>query len=106
MEAFKKRGTEITVKEISNFYRYAEPFKVYVPIPEIYNREQLLGITTVTNNRTEINFSLPGKTYKKIFLSYVPPDLTEKGWEKIIQTITNGDRSKLGPRHLNIQNRV
>ena len=106
VEAFKKRGVEISEKEISNYYRYAEPFKVFVPIPEKYNREQLLGITIVTNNGTEINFFLPGKTYKKIFLSYVPPDLTETGWKKITETLTNGDESKLGPRYLNIQNRL
>ena len=67
VDAFKRRGTEITEREVSKYYRYAEPFKVFVPIPELYDREKLLGLTTVTTNGTQINFLLPGKATKRYF---------------------------------------
>ena len=81
INAAKQANITITAQDLPSYYRLEEGRKVFLPLPSTLPRHRIHGIS-IQRDSTTYTATIPGKDITKIFLSYVPPTLTDTGIQK------------------------
>ena len=99
----KSTKQTLDIKSTADHYRGEEACKVYFPLPAHIDINLLHG-KALSNEGITYRAFIPGRTPTKIFLSFVPPTITDAGLQKLTAPFI--DRNKIHATHRNINRRL
>ena len=99
----KSANITIATKDLDTHYRNQEPCRVYFPLPAGVDSSLLHG-RSLMKDGVRFTALIPGREPKKVFLSYLPPTISDNGLQKIVSTFI--DPTKIHSQHRHINGRL